>query len=51
MAGKTYKYTADPLTPNAKSKPALGAPKTSTPKNSGSGRNMTGPVSQTSKKN
>lgn len=46
--GKSSSYVADP---HAKTvvQPALGAPNTSTPKNSGPGRNMTGPVSQTTK--
>lgn len=43
-------YIADPMAKMV-TKPGLGAPKTSTPKNSGPGRNMTGPVSQTTKKN
>lgn len=50
MAKPKSNYIADP---HAKTvvKPALGAPKSSGPKNSGPGRNMTGPVTATTKKN
>lgn len=46
--GKSSTYIADPHAKCVVQK-ALGAPKTSTPKNSGPGRNITGPVSQTTK--
>lgn len=49
MAKSKSNYIADPRA-KIVVKPGLGAPKTSTPKNSGSGKNMTGPASQTTKK-